>query len=109
MTAEYSATQPDGAEITALEGPAVLDFGTNWCGHCRASQPVVDRALATRPAVRHLKVEDGSGRALGRAYKVTLWPTLVFLRDGKELARLVRPLDGAAVAQALALIDPVAP
>ena len=89
-------------------GPALLDFGTNWCGHCRASQPLVDQALTAHQAVRHIKVEDGPGRALGRAYGVTLWPTLVFLRDGRELARLVRPLDGAAIAQALALIDAVA-
>jgi len=108
MTLPYNAAQPDRAQIDTSPGPALLDFGTNWCGHCRASQPLVDQALTTHPAVRHVKVEDGPGRALGRAYGVTLWPTLVFLCDGKELARLVRPLDRAAIAQALALIDPVA-
>ena len=108
MTVQYNATQPDPAQINMAPGPALLDFGTNWCGHCRATQPLVDQALTTHQAVRHIKVEDGPGRALGRAYGVTLWPTLVFLRDGRELARLVRPLDGAAIAQALALIDAVA-
>jgi thioredoxin 1 len=37
--------------------------------------------------VRHVKVEDGSGRRLGRSFGVKLWPTLVFLRDGREVAR----------------------
>jgi thioredoxin 1 len=41
--------------------------------------------------VRHIKVEDGPGRVLGRSYGVTLWPTLVFLQDGREIGRLVRP------------------
>ncbi|WP_256659840.1 thioredoxin family protein, partial [Pseudomonas sp. LS-2] len=35
--------------------------------------------------------EDGSGRRLGRSFGVKLWPTLVFMRDGQEVARLVRP------------------
>jgi thioredoxin 1 len=28
---------------------------------------------------------------LGRSYRVKLWPTLVLLRDGQEVGRLVRP------------------
>ena len=108
MTVAYKPIQPDLAQIAGLPGAAVLDFGTNWCGHCRASQPLVDQALASHPGVQHIRVEDGAGRPLGRAYGVRLWPTLVFLRDGQELARLVRPLDAAAVAGALALVQPAA-
>jgi len=37
------------------------------------------------------KVEDGRGRPLGRSFGIKLWPTLVFLRDGQERARVVRP------------------
>jgi len=36
-------------------------------------------------------VEDGPGRPLGRSFRVKLWPTLVFLKDGRELARVTRP------------------
>ena len=104
MAQTYDTTQPSRADIDALSGPAVLDFGTNWCGHCRASLPVVEQAMAGQSGVRHLRVEDGSGRPLGRSFRVTLWPTLVFLRDGQEVARLVRPLDPAQVEQALARI-----
>ena len=109
MTTEYPSTQPERAQIDALSGPAVLDFGTNWCGHCRAAQPLVADALAAHGNVRHIQVEDGSGRVLGRGYGVRLWPTLVFLRDGKEVTRLVRPRDRAALLQALSMIDPAAP
>ncbi len=92
---------PSLAEVQALPGLTLLEFGTEWCGHCRAAQPLIAQALADRPPWRHLKVEDGPGRALGRHYRVKLWPTLVVLRDGQELGRLVRP---AAVQHVLAAL-----
>lgn len=101
MTQPYSATQPERSEIDALKGAVVVDFGTNWCGFCRAAQPLVDAALARHPEVKHLKVEDGPGRPLGRSFRVKLWPTLVFMRDGQEVARLVRPHDEGSIVQML--------
>lgn len=92
-------------EIDALTGPALVEFGTSWCGHCRAAQPLIAQALAAHPRVRHLKIADASGRRLGRSFGVKLWPTLVFLADGKETARLVRPGGGKEIERALALID----
>ena len=106
MAGEYSDDQPKRAEVDALAGPVLLDFGNNWCGHCRRAQPLVAEAMAGHPGVRHIKVADASGRRLGRSFRVKLWPTLVFLKDGKEAARLVRPADVDAVGAALAQIDP---
>jgi thioredoxin 1 len=107
MNSAYAETEPSRVEIDALSGPALLEFGTPWCGWCLGAQPSIASAMAAHPEVRHLKVEDGSGRPLGRSFGVKLWPTLVFLRDGKEVARLVRPSSQAQIAQALAQIDPV--
>jgi len=104
MTSEYKTEQPDRSEIDALPGPAVVEFGTNWCGICKAAQPSIAEAFAGHPGMRHIKVEDGSGRPLGRSFGVKLWPTLVFLRDGKEVVKLVRPTDSASIAAALAQI-----
>ena len=101
MSQPYAIEQPLRSDIDALSGPVVVDFGTNWCGHCNAAQPLVDAAL-TGHALRHIKVEDGSGRVLGRSFSVKLWPTLVFMRDGQEVGRIVRPLSREAVAQELA-------
>ena len=98
----YPAHAPERAEIEALEEPTVLEFGTPWCGWCRAAQPLIAAALAEHPEVRHIKVEDGSGRPLGRAFRVKLWPTLIFLQRGQEVARLVRPNDPATVSRAVA-------
>lgn len=102
----YSADAPGGAEIAALEGAALLEFGANWCGWCRGARPLLAEALAAYPGLRHIRVEDGPGRRLGRAFAVKLWPTLIFLRDGREVARLVRPADAARIRRALAQIHP---
>lgn len=100
--------EPTQEDIAGIAGPALLEFGTGWCGHCAAAQPLIAAALVRHPKVRHIKVEDGPGRRLGRAYRVKLWPTLVFLRHGQEVSRIVRPPDDNAIEQALAGIE-VAP
>ena len=105
MNTAYPETEPSRAQVDGLAGPAVVEFGTPWCGHCRAIQPVIAGAFASHPNVRHLKVEDGSGLPLGRSFGVKLWPTLVFLRDGKEVTRLVRPQSLDQIRQALRRID----
>ena len=104
MTSEYAETEPKRAEVDALEGLTVVEFGSPWCGYCRRAQPLIAEALAAHPHVRHIKIADASGRRLGRSFKVKLWPTLVFLKDGKEAARLVRPADVREIAEALARI-----
>ncbi|MDB5874695.1 MAG: thioredoxin domain protein [Ramlibacter sp.] len=106
MNTEYVEVEPPRAEIDVLEGPAVLEFGTPWCGYCRAAQPLIAGAFEGHADVRHIKVEDGSGRRLGRSFGVKLWPTLVFLKDGVEVARVVRPQGLEPVRQALDQIDP---
>jgi thioredoxin 1 len=106
MTHSYENAEPARDEVDALRGPAVVEFGAPWCGYCRGAQPLIEAAFAGHPEVRHIKIEDGRGRRLGRSFGVKLWPTLVFLRDGQEVARLVRPDDAEAIGQALAQIDP---
>lgn len=101
MDKRYSPDEPSRSEVDALAGATVIEFGANWCGICAAAQPVIRSALQAHPGLRHLKVEDGPGRPLGRSYKVKLWPTLVMLRDGQEVARVVRPSTAAQVEQAL--------
>jgi thioredoxin 1 len=102
----YSSNEPPRADVDALTGPAVIEFGSNTCGWCRAAQPLIAEAFAGHANVRHIKVEDGKGRPLGRSYRVKLWPTLIFLQDGQEVARVVRPHDAASIRDALDHINP---
>lgn len=102
------AEGPQHDEVVRLKGWTLLDFGTDWCGHCQQAAPWVAALVAASPErgapLRHLGVEDGRGKPLGRAFGVKLWPTLVLLHDGIERARVVRPRNGTDLAPLVAAL-----
>jgi thioredoxin 1 len=98
----YTVPEPSRREVEAWRGLSVLEFGTPWCGHCRRAGPLIAEALSGYPAAHHIKIEDGRTRRLGRLFGVKLWPTLIFLKDGSEFARVVRPADAQTIRSALA-------
>jgi thioredoxin 1 len=108
MNHTYAATEPPRAEIDALMGPTIVEFGAPWCPHCKAVQAPLSAALDGHEGVRHYKIEDGAGKPLGRSFNVKLWPTLVFMKDGVEISRLVRATQQAPIDEAVAQIDPAA-
>ena len=104
MSQPYQPENLDRDEVDQSRGQLLLDFGTDWCGHCMAARAAVDAFVEAHPALAHVRIEDGRGRPLGRSFKVKLWPSLILLRDGVEIARVVRPrsaTDLAPLAEAL--------
>lgn len=78
-------------EVDHLPGSVLLEFGASWCPHCQAIQPALTELLRLYPQIHHIKIEDGPGQPLGRSFRVKLWPTLVFQRDGQVLYQMPRP------------------
>lgn len=104
-SAQHLSQEPQRSDIDTQPGLIVLEFGTPWCPHCLGAQGLIEQALGPRADIQHLKVEDGPGKPLGRSYRIKLWPTLVMLRDGQEVARVVRPTDAASISTALAALQ----
>ena len=96
----YSSEHPTREAVAALPGNVVIEFGVDWCPHCQQAAGPVSKALAAA-TLQYLRLEDERTRPLGRSFKVKLWPTLLFLRDGMEVARVVRPTSAAEVAAGL--------
>ncbi|QSP94999.1 thioredoxin family protein [Marinobacter salinisoli] len=90
-TSQYTPETLSREELNQSAGPMVIEFGTNWCGICRGAQAAIKTAMDNHPDIPHVKVEDGKGRRLGRTFGVKNWPSLIFLKNGEEMARVVRP------------------
>ncbi|MFD0928801.1 thioredoxin family protein [Methylophilus glucosoxydans] len=97
--------EPTLEQINTLTGATLLEFGASWCGYCKAAQSTISAELIQFPHIRHLKIEDGKGRRLGRSFHVKLWPTLIFMKAGVEVARLVRDIEPAELKAALLSIS----
>lgn len=105
MNETYAAVEPARSDVDALKDATVIEFGAPWCPHCQNAQPLIASAFTRHPQLRHIKIEDGPGRRLGRSFRIKLWPTLVFMKDGNEVTRLVRPETADDIAQAMMAID----
>jgi thioredoxin 1 len=101
MSETYLTAVPTRDELDRTVGPLLVEFGAPWCGFCSGAQDALRSAFAGYPGVRHIKVEDGKGQPLGRSFRVRLWPTLIFIHDGVEVDRLVRPTQAEAIRQRL--------
>jgi thioredoxin 1 len=88
---EYEDESITREQLDQGDGLRLLEFGANWCGYCIAAQLDIEKALADHPDLAHEKIADGPGRPLGRSFRVKLWPTLILVRDGEEINRVVRP------------------
>lgn len=87
----FVTPEPTRDEVDAMRGAVLLEFGINECPHCQVAQPFIADALKRRPEVKHLRIEDGRGRRLGRTFAVKLWPALILMKDGQEVTRALRP------------------
>ena len=86
------------AAETAAAVPVVVDLWAPWCGPCHMIAPVLEE-LAREHAgrVKIVKVNVDEEPEISARYGVTGIPTLLVLRDGREVDRIV----GAAPKQQL--------
>src|SRR5688572_14170452 len=80
----------------------VLEFGAAWCGPCRQMEPVI-AALASEYSryVDFTVIDVDADRELAQQYNVRSMPTLVVLRDDREVDRIVGARPRAFVAGVL--------
>ena len=78
------------SEVLKATGPVVVDFWAEWCNPCRMIAPALEelaRELAGRVRVAKLNVDENPATAA--RFGVQSIPTLLVLRQGREVDRIV--------------------
>ena len=81
-TAEFDAA-------VAAAPLAMVDFWATWCGPCKMVSPIVDQIAEENADIKVCKINIDEQSELASAFGVMSIPTLVALKDGKEITRTV--------------------
>ncbi len=76
-------------EILNAESAALVDFYADWCGPCKMVSPIVDEIAEEYSSIKVGKVNVDESPELAVSFGVVSIPTLVVMKDGKELTRIV--------------------
>lgn len=80
-------------EVLKSEKPVLVDFYADWCGPCKMLSPIVDQVAEENEDIKVVKVNVDDAQDLAMKYQVMSIPTLVVIKEGKEINRSVGLID----------------
>jgi len=87
---ELEITEMNFEAVTGQGKPVMIDFWATWCGPCRRLAPIVEELAAEydgKVIVGKCDIEENTD--LTDKFGIMNVPTVVFIKDGKEVDRIV--------------------
>ncbi|KAG7879922.1 hypothetical protein KL905_001415 [Ogataea polymorpha] len=76
-------------QATSVSNLVVIDFFATWCGPCKMIAPMLEKFSAEYSSFDFYKVDVDELPEIASQYDVTSMPTILFLKDGKEVKRII--------------------
>lgn len=76
-------------EVLNSKNTVLVDFYADWCGPCKMLSPVIDQIAEENQDIKVVKVNVDNAQDLAMKYQVMSIPTLVVIKEGKEINRSV--------------------
>ena len=80
-------------EVLEESKTVVIDFYADWCGPCKMLSPVVEAVAKEKENTKFVKINVDEAQELAMQYNIMSIPTLVVIKDGKEVNRTVGFID----------------
>ena len=103
MTMQLTEQTFDEA-VLASQGLVMVDFLAEWCGPCRVIAPVLEQiAKESEGRVTLMKVNVDESSALAARYEIRSIPTILIVKDGAVVDRVVGAVPKATLQAVLSL------
>ena len=76
-------------EVLQSDKTVLLDFYADWCGPCRMLSPIIEEIASEHPEIKVYKINVDEEQELAQSFQVMSIPTLVALRDGRQIGSSV--------------------
>ena len=83
------ATEESFEREISYQGTILIDFFANWCGPCKMLSPILESVALKKEELKIIKVNVDECPSLARTYGVMSIPTLVLLKEGKQVSSQV--------------------
>ena len=80
-------------EVLKSEKTVLIDFYADWCGPCKILSPIVDEVAEENEKIKVVKINIDQEENLAVEYQILSIPTLVVIKNGKEVKRRVGVVD----------------
>ena len=76
-------------EVINSSVPVLVDFWATWCGPCKMLAPTIEEIAKENSDIKVCKVDIDENPELAQRFQIMSIPTLVAIKDGKEVNRSV--------------------